>query len=47
MTVGEEERAVREGDAIHIPRGDSHALHNDSPNDLEILVAASQPVGIY
>jgi mannose-6-phosphate isomerase-like protein (cupin superfamily) len=47
MVVDEEERPVREGDAIHIPRGASHALHNDSPDDLEILVVASQPVGIY
>lgn len=47
MTVEDETRAVREGDSIHIPRGASHALHNDSPDDLEILVAASQPVGIY
>lgn len=47
MVVDDDERAVREGDAVHIPRGASHALHNDSPADLEILVVASQPVGIY
>lgn len=47
MTVEDEDRAVREGDAIHVPRGASHALHNASAEDLEILVVASQPVGIY
>lgn len=41
MVVDGEERTVREGDAIHLPIGSLHALHNDSPADLEILVVAS------
>jgi len=45
MVVDGEEQAVKEGDAIHLPIGSVHALHNDSPAELEILVAASQIPG--
>ena len=41
MVVDGEERPVVEGDAIHLPIGSLHALHNTSSKDLEILVAAS------
>jgi mannose-6-phosphate isomerase-like protein (cupin superfamily) len=41
MRVDEEERAVSEGDAVHVPVGSVHALANDSDRSLEILVVAS------
>jgi mannose-6-phosphate isomerase-like protein (cupin superfamily) len=41
MEVDGEERAVFEGDAIHLPIGSEHGLRNDGSADLEILVVAS------
>lgn len=41
MTVDEETRAVKPGDAIWIPTGASHALLNSGKRDLVILVVAS------
>ncbi|MBI5444995.1 MAG: cupin domain-containing protein [Deltaproteobacteria bacterium] len=41
MRVGEQERPVAQGDAIHIPVGEVHTLTNDSGETLEILVIAS------
>ncbi len=41
MTVDEETRAVRPGDAVWIPTGASHALRNTGGRDLVILVVAS------
>lgn len=41
MGVDGEQRAVVEGDAIHIPVGAVHDLTNDSDAELEILVVAS------
>lgn len=41
MTVDDETRPVRTGDAIWIPTGASHALRNSGKRDLVILVVAS------
>jgi mannose-6-phosphate isomerase-like protein (cupin superfamily) len=41
MTVDEETRAVKPGDAIWIPTGASHALLNTGKREIVILVVAS------
>ncbi len=41
MRVGGEARAVKPGDAVWIPTGDSHALYNDGDEDCIVLVVAS------
>jgi mannose-6-phosphate isomerase-like protein (cupin superfamily) len=41
MTVGEDTRPVKPGDAIWIPVGDSHALLNTGEEQCVILVVAS------
>ena len=41
MTVGDETRPVKPGDAIWIPVGDSHALLNTGEEQCVILVVAS------
>jgi mannose-6-phosphate isomerase-like protein (cupin superfamily) len=38
MTVGEEIRAVRAGDAVFIPRGHTHTLENSGPEPMTILL---------
>jgi mannose-6-phosphate isomerase-like protein (cupin superfamily) len=38
MTVGEEKREVREGDAIYIPRGSKHTLTNIGTTPMTILL---------
>ena len=41
MTVGDETRSVKPGDAIWIPVGDSHALLNTGKEACVVLVVAS------
>ncbi len=41
MTVGEETRAVKTGDAIWVPTGALHALRNSGRQELVVLVVAS------
>ncbi|RJR47937.1 MAG: cupin domain-containing protein [Desulfobacteraceae bacterium] len=41
MMVDDEKRAVKNGDAIWIPTGSSHALRNTGARELVILVVAS------
>ena len=41
MTVGEDTRPVKPGDAIWIPTGDSHALLNTGEEQCVVLVVAS------
>jgi mannose-6-phosphate isomerase-like protein (cupin superfamily) len=41
MKVGDEEREVKEGDAIWLPAGEPHALTNDKENMMVILVVAA------
>jgi mannose-6-phosphate isomerase-like protein (cupin superfamily) len=41
MSVDDETRHVKTGDAIWIPTGSSHALTNDGTEDCVILVVAS------
>ena len=41
MTVDKETRGVKNGDAIWIPTGSSHALRNTGKRELVILVVAS------
>jgi mannose-6-phosphate isomerase-like protein (cupin superfamily) len=41
MSVDEETRHVRPGDATWIPAGSAHSLENSSQEDLVILVVAS------
>lgn len=41
MTVDDEKRRVKTGDAIWIPTGSSHALTNTGEKDLLVLVVAS------
>ncbi|MBW2039964.1 MAG: cupin domain-containing protein, partial [Deltaproteobacteria bacterium] len=43
MKVGEEEREVKEGDAIWIPAGATHSLKNHTKEKTEILVIAAYP----
>jgi mannose-6-phosphate isomerase-like protein (cupin superfamily) len=40
MQVGEEEREVAPGDAIHIPVGHFHELTNTGGEELTLLVVA-------
>ena len=42
MTVDEEAREVKPGDAVWVPTGSSHALLNNGEEDCLILVVASQ-----
>ena len=44
MKVGDEEREVKEGDAIWLPAGKPHALTNTQENMMVILVVAAYPV---
>lgn len=41
MTVGDETRSVKPGDAIWVPVGDSHALLNTGKEACVVLVVAS------
>jgi len=41
MTVGDESRPVKPGDAIWIPTGDSHAVLNTGQEQIVVLVVAS------
>ena len=41
MTVGNETRPVKPGDAVWIPAGDSHALLNTGEEQCVVLVVAS------
>ncbi len=41
MTVGDETRAVKPGDAVWVPTGDSHALLNTGEEPCVVLVVAS------
>jgi mannose-6-phosphate isomerase-like protein (cupin superfamily) len=41
MTVGDETRRVKPGDAIWIPTGSSHSLHNTGKEDCFLLIIAS------
>lgn len=41
MSVDEEKRAVKPGDAVWVPTGSSHALLNNGKEDCVILVVAS------
>ena len=41
MSVDEEAREVKPGDAVWVPRGSSHALLNNGEEDCLILVVAS------
>jgi len=43
MTVGGDERKVRKGDAIWIPAGEMHSLHNDTKKNTGFLVVAAYP----
>ena len=43
MKVGDEEREVREGDAIWIPVGEPHSLENTRDSMAVILVVAAYP----
>jgi mannose-6-phosphate isomerase-like protein (cupin superfamily) len=43
MKVGDEEREVKEGDAIWIPAGDPHLLKNTKEEMAVILVVAAYP----
>jgi mannose-6-phosphate isomerase-like protein (cupin superfamily) len=43
MGVGEETQEVKPGDAIWLPRGVPHKLHNNSEGPLQILVVAATP----
>ena len=38
MTVGEESRDVVAGDAIYVPRGLKHSLHNTGPEPIRLLL---------
>jgi mannose-6-phosphate isomerase-like protein (cupin superfamily) len=38
MTVGSEVRTVSDGDAIFIPRGQTHTLENNGPEPMTILL---------
>ncbi len=38
MTVGDEARAVEAGDAVFIPRGQTHTLENTGPTPMTILL---------
>ncbi len=44
MRVGEEEKNVKERDAVWIPAGDIHSLKNTGEETLEIIVIAAYPV---
>lgn len=43
MQVGDEKREVKEWDAIWIPAGEPHSLHNSTKEDTIILVVAAYP----
>ncbi|RLA86550.1 MAG: cupin domain-containing protein [Deltaproteobacteria bacterium] len=43
MRVGDERREVKEGDAIWIPQGSIHGLHNNTSQATHILVIAAYP----
>ncbi len=43
MSVGDETREVKPGDAIWLPRGVPHALHNHTDNICQVLVVAATP----
>ena len=43
MTVGDDERRVKKGDAIWIPVGERHSLLNDTDGNTSILVVAAYP----
>ncbi len=44
MRVGDEEREVKEGDAIWIPAGDIHSLKNTGQVVTALIVVAAYPV---
>ena len=41
MTVDEEQRQVKPGDAIWVPQGAAHSLSNNTENDCHVLVVAA------
>ena len=43
VRVGEEEREIRAGDAVVIPPGEVHSLHNTGAADLVVACACSPP----
>ena len=43
MGVGDEDKEVKPGDAIWIPRGAAHRLHNHTDKPCQILVVAATP----
>ena len=45
MMVGEDERQVKTGDAIWVPIGVPHGMHNNSSEDCIVLVSAAFPRG--
>ena len=45
MTVGDDERRVKKGDAIWIPVGKKHSLVNDTDENTGFLVVANYPHG--
>lgn len=44
MRVGNDEREIKEGDAVWIPAGDIHSLKNTGKEDAAIIVIAAYPV---
>ncbi len=38
MTVGDESREVRAGDAVYIPRGNSHTITNTGESEMKIIL---------
>lgn len=43
MGVGDETREVKPGDAIWLPRGVPHKLHNNTDGPCQVLVVAATP----
>ncbi len=43
MQVGDEERTVKEGDAVWIPAGELHSLKNTGNSVINIIVVAAYP----